>query len=292
MKYNHYINLIQKQFVNQSLVYYGILLQNNQTNLVNNARTKLIPYYALNEGIICDPEVSNKIRNTPNVDCYHYGKIVLQKRTNTVDPILTIDNGIYDLYNQTDKDFVYSKINELENNRNFYSKNTEPYICCNNVVSVAGCASGYHLAQMAFESRAQNLVYTDYSKYSLYIQKQLIYSSNRKQLLIDNLDMLTIGHRNTTLSDIEAIDFTKLNNYYDYLKNINVNYYCIDYRNIKDIESLNYILPNNSVLWISNSLHYITSLDYYNTEIYQALDNLITNKSITILPHTRVYYEC
>ena len=291
LDYHLYLNNKQNIYTTQSLVHYGILLQNDKINTVKpNIGTYTKPYYLIDEGIICHPDLNNKIRKLPNVEVYKNGKLVLKKSTdNTV--ITTFTDNVYDLYNTTDRDIIMDIINTYENDRKVYAINTEPFPIITDTVALAGLSSGSHLAQLAYENMLESVIYYDYSNDSLSFQQELLHSNNRYDTYVKYLGLLTTGFNPATIDDINGIDFIKLNTYYDYLRKINVGFELIDMRNTNDIRRLLDVIPNGSTLWISNVYHYITSLNDYNKERYTLIDELCATKNITLLPYTRIYYE-
>lgn len=287
---NLYIKPVSNSFINETLVSIGIIVQNNRFNTVKPSTSNEgleIPYILIDEGIVCLPATNASLRDDPNVIVKIDGKVVAEKKTTNDSPVII--NGAYDLHITEDKAFIDSKIVELETIRKFYSKNTEPFHAIRHTESVVGLASGYYVAEMAYRSQSSKVVFFDYSSVSLEFQRLLIDSSDRKSLLMSRLSELTVGHRDTTAEDINILDIESIDIYYDYLKTVIVEFHNIDVR--YDIEKLCEIVPNNSIVWISNVLNFITTMYHYNTQHFSRLDRLVTEKNVTLLPHTRIYYE-
>lgn len=288
--FNLYINPGYGKFMGQSLCHYGILLQNNQYNIVYDCINPVKPYYIIDEAIILHPTLCNKIRNEPNVVVYKNGKIVLSKVTDDND-IVTFYDDVYDLSDSKDKSYVDSQFNNIDLTRKIYSTNTEPMPNLKKTENISGLASGYYLAEMAYRTLAKNVYYFDYSYDSLNFQQRLINSDDRYKLFIENIGNMTVGNRDTNMADLESLDMNNINKYYDYLRTANVTLLEIDLRKSHDINNLFNVLPENTTLWISNVLHYITTINDYSRERYELIDKLCKLKNINLLPHTRIYYE-
>lgn len=294
MSYNLYLTPNRSEYINQSLVYYGILLQNDKINIIRNTPLTVgTPYYILHEGIICHPILSNSIRRLENVEVYKNGKLVLKKASSLETPNVYHDENVYDLYDINDNQYVQNIIDEYENNRLFYAINTEPIpkLPNNSFQSLAGVASGSHVAQIAYENKLRYVVFFDYSSESLDLQKMLIESSDRFSTYKNNIDNMTMGYQNASVEDISRIDFNLISKYYDYLKTVDVRFIHVDLRQVSDIEKLVDQIPNDTTLWISNVFHFVSAINSYNSERYKLLDTLCDNKNITLLPYTRIYYE-
>ena len=287
---NHYLKIRQNIYLNQSLVHYGIMVQNNKFNIVKSSTDKSFPYTVIDEGIMFAPILSDKIRNLHNVRVYKNNRIVFEK---SVDESIFqdfSDEHVFDLYDVTEKAYVDDIIQFYENNRNIYIHNTE-HVICNSVGSIAGLASGMILAKLSYLNNINNVIFYDFSQSSLDFQKELIFSDDRKQTFLKYLDTMTTGYQVASIYDFNNLNFDEINIYYDYLKNVTLEFVQVDLRDDTDIKKLFDILPVNSTLWISNVLHYITTLNHYDVKRYELLDSLAKQKNIKILPHTRVYYE-
>lgn len=290
LDYHLYLNNKHNTYTTQSLVNYGILVQNDRINIVKpSTGTYVKPYYIIDEAIICHPDLNNKIRKLPNVEVYKNGKLVLKKSTD--DTVITrFDTNVFDLYDANDRKMIMDIIESYENTRKVYAINTEPLPVIN-TNTLVGLSSGSHLAQLAYENNLVKVIYYDYSNDSLTFQQELLHSNNRYETYVKYLGLLTTGFKDATIDDINTIDFDKLNTYYDYLKTIEVSYKLIDMRSVDDIKLLLEATPNDATLWVSNVYHYITSLNDYNHDRYLLIDRLCAEKNITLLPYTRIYYE-
>lgn len=288
MKY--FLSLRDNIFTNQSLCYYGILLQNQTKNTVSSSIELTVPYMIVREGIVCDPFLNKQINQCENIVIVKNNHVVVEKRTST-DPIRIVSGNVLDLYNENDNFEFNSILNEWEKLDKIYISNTEIIPNISNTDSVAGLASGSGLAKLAFESNASHITFFDYKQLALEFQKEIIQSTNRKEIFIKYLSYLTCGDRDATLTDINSLDFAEINKLYDNLKNKKVFFLQIDFRNKKDIENLIHLLPYKSTLWISNVFHYITSMHSYTTDCYNFVQNLCDKKNINLLPYTEISYE-
>lgn len=287
----HYLKLRDNQFINQSMTHYGVLLQNNEFNTVKSDRYKQSPYTVIDEGILFHPSLCDKIRALDNVKVYKNSKLVFEKNTNNDGIHCFNDENVFDLYDNTEYDIVNQILNSYESDRKIYIVNTENVELNSDIKCLAGLASGQILAELAYKLNLEKVIYYDFSQDSIEFQKALLQSDDRKQLYIDNLSRLTTGYMDASINDIDNLDIVDINKYYDYLKTIDVEYMVVDIRNDLDVRRLFDVLPANSTLWLSNVLHYITMINQYSTDRYQLIDSLAKDKNITILPHTRIYYE-
>lgn len=288
---NYLILVKDKKFINQTLCYYGILIQNYESIMVSSDTQLTIPYCIVTEGIICDPNINSKIRNTENIVVIKNDRIVIEKRT-TNDSVEVIQDGIIlDLYDSSDQQEFNKILNFWENEEKIYIFNTEDIPVVEKTDSIAGLASGNALAKMTIDSGANVVTFFDYKQTALDFQMQLIQSDNRKKLFINNLDILTCGDRPATVEDIDKLDFDELDTLYNNLRSKEVNYLKLDLRSIDDIRLLVASIPKDSTLWISNVFHYVTSINYFTLELYNILDSSCDEKRIKILPYTKIYYE-
>jgi len=287
--HNLYLKIKTGKYTTQSLVHYGILLQNNQINSVTFDIECTEPYYVIDEGIIFNPELCNKIRKSDNVEVYKRGALVFKKVSNSSKIEVFFDVMVYDLYEDMDREFVYDIINNYEHSRKIYSTNTEDLPIVPNCKSISGLASGWFLAELAYKANATNVVYFDYSQESLDFQRELIDSGNRLETFKQNLTRLTVGHRDTTIDDLNQLNMDSINLYYDYLKTVKTEFLLIDMRNTSDLNNLVNSLPEGTYLWISNVFHYVTSINDYDYHRYIYLDKLCNDRNIKLLPYTRVY---
>jgi hypothetical protein len=292
-KHQYYLRLREGTYVNESLVHFGMMLLNDRYNTVKQYDGNYkIPYTFIDEGIVFHLGLTQNTRYKPNVRVYREGKLVFEKMT-TENGIITEfhDEQIYDYYNETDRNYIEEHINKFDTNRKIYLFNTETVKVENEPVTIAGLASGNVLAELAYTNQSTKVIYFDFSQDSLDFQEKLINSNDRLQLYKDNISNMTLGYHDATMDDIDKLDIESINSYYDYLKNIDVEFVNIDLRKDVDIERLFSVLPNDTVLWISNVLSYITTFNDYSVERYNLIDRLCGEKNITLLPHTRIYYE-
>jgi len=287
----YYLNIIDNTYLNQSLSHYGVLVQNNMYNTVKryNGTTGNM-YMVINEGILFEPVLSNQIRVIPNVRVFKNNQLVFEKITDNEHPVAFHDTHVYNLYSSIDKEQVDQILSYYESNKKIYLKNTES-ILVPDTKFFAGLASGSVLAETAYKLKITDLVYYDFSEESIEFQQKLVNSTNRKKLFTDNIEKFTLGYLNATFADVEELNFTEIDVFYDYLKNIRLTYKTLDLRKTVDIHTLFEVLPHNGVLWLSNVLHYVSMLNHYNVDRYQLIDRLANEKNIKILPHTRIYYE-
>lgn len=290
-KTNYYIKLRDGSYLNESLVLYGVLVQNNEIINVVNYVDPVIPYYVIDEAVGCNPMWNDMIRNADNAQVYKHDKLVIEKKTTEGEVLVLRDELVYDLYDENDRAIVKHYLDKYDTERYIYAINTEKVTINTETSSVAGLASGYMLAKMAYETKATVATFFDYSIHSLKFQKLLIDSDNRMQVFVDLLTKLTTGYEEVTIEDIHQYDIESINLYYDYLRSVDVRFLEIDMRDNNDIHKLIDSLPNNTLLWISNVYHYLTSLHDYSYARYLLLDELCDKKNITLLPYTRVYYE-
>lgn len=288
MKY--LIAIREKKFLKQSLCYYGILIQNHKSNHISDNLNLTLPYVKVNEGIVCDPYINKQINRHDNVVVVKNNQIVIEKRT-TAEPVEVIFGNVLDLYDDVDRNQLEKIINEWEQTEKIYVINTEKIPKCRNTKSIAGLASGFGLAKMAYDSSANNIIFFDYKESSLKLQKELIEVEDRKSLLQKYLPLLTCGDRDANEQDINSLDFKEISKLYDNLKNKNITFLKIDFRNKDEIRFLIEALPMRSTLWISNVLHYITTLNYFSSEYYDFIETLCKKKLIKLLPYTKIHYE-
>jgi len=287
---NYYLNIRQNIYLNQSLVHYGIMVQNNKFNIVKSSTDKSFPYTVIDEGIMFAPVLSDEIRNLHNVRVYKNNRVVFEKAMDESIFQEFHNEHVFDLYDVSEKAYVDDAIQFYENNRDIYIHNTE-CVVCNSSDPIAGLASGMILAKLSYLNNINNVIFYDFSQSSLDFQKELIFSNDRKQTFIKHLDVMTTGYQVASIYDLNNVNFDEINIYYDYIKNVKLEFVQVDLRDSNDINKLFNLLPKNSTLWISNVLHYVTTLNHYDVNRYELLDNLAKAKNIKILPHTRVYYE-
>jgi len=294
MKPKIIIETRQKKYINQTMCFIGVLLQNNLTNYVSlDVDITNHPFLRIQEGYILSPELYNLVRRSNNILIYKKHTKVLEKRLTDSDPII-VDNAywIWDLYDSEDLEQIKNLIRTWESDNKIYIVNTETIPKIEPAKTVAGVASGSGLASIAEQSHAKNIIFFDYNKKALDFQKDLIDSSNRKEVFYKYRENMTLGRPiNVGEREIEKIDFIELDRKYNYLKKCDVNFVHVDLRNKSDIEELFDCLDKNAVLWLSNVLHYSTNFLSFTQDFYDIIDNLAETHLIKILPYTRVCYE-
>ena len=105
-----YLSLRKNNFLNESLVHYGILLQNNLINIIKPFNNEKDFRFVIAEGIVCHPDISKKIRETSNIEIYKNNQLVIKKRTNDLNPIVIHGDQqmVLDLYIESEKQIVNS----------------------------------------------------------------------------------------------------------------------------------------------------------------------------------------
>jgi len=292
-KYPLFVSLRNSIYLDLTLISLGIIIQNNKINFVKADTEKTGPYIRINEGIVLHPKIYTELYKFSDVEVYSKEKLIFDKRTQYTSPHIINVNGedVYDMYNDIDRLKVLTAISDYEKSKDIFLLNTEPIPKINSAIAIAGLASGTMTANLAYNSCARKIIFFDYNQNSLDFQKELIQTNDRKKVYVDQLDNLTLGYNKASLSDIDNLPFFEINNYYDYLKTVEVQFLLIDIRKNEDVELLFNAIPKNGILWISNVLTYITTLNHYSLERYKLLDKLALEKNINILPHTRIYYE-
>jgi hypothetical protein len=252
-----------------------------------------IPYVKLTEGYILHPALYTQLYNIPNVEVYSKGKLVFEKKTHADNSVTVIndDLNVFDLYDINDQNTVTDIIKHYEESKDIFLLNTEAIPDCVSDIAIAGLASGTMTARLAYTNKVKKVVFFDYSPQSLSFQKELIQSKDRQLLFQSSLKQFTLGYKKATTEDLGQLPYKDIDTYYDYLRDIEVEFLLIDMRSNIDIEKLFDSLPDSSDVWISNVLNYITTINHYSLERYQLLDKLAIEKNINILPHTRIYYE-
>ena len=293
MHHSLYISLRNKTYLESSLVELGIILQNNESNIVSAEPIPVMPYVRLTEGYLLHPELYTQFYSMSDVEVYSRGKIVFEKKTHTGNSVSIIndDLNVFDLYDIDDRNTVTDIIKQYQESKDIFLLNTEVIPDCESDIAIAGLASGTMTARLAYTNKVKKVVFFDYSPQSLSFQKELIQSKDRQLLFQSCLDQFTLGYKKATTEDLDQLPYKDIDDYYDYLRDIDVEFLLIDMRSNIDIEKLFNSLPNSSDVWISNVLHYITTINHYSLERYQLLDKLAIEKNINILPHTRIYYE-
>ena len=293
MHHSLYISLRNKTYLESSLVELGIILQNNKSNVVSSEPIPVMPYVRLTEGYILHPALYTQFYSMSDVEVYSRGKIVFEKKTHTGNLVTVIndDLNVFDLYDINDQHIVTDIIKQYEESKDVFLLNTEVIPDCLSNIAIAGLASGTMTARLAYTNKVKKVVFFDYSPQSLSFQKELIQSKDRQLLFQSHIDKFTLGYKKVTAQDLAQLPYKDIDDYYDYLRDIDVEFLLIDMRSKIDIEKLFNSLPNSSDVWISNVLNYITTINHYSLERYQLLDKLAIEKNINILPHTRIYYE-
>ena len=291
LKISYYLTLRDKKFINESLLHYSVLLNNDKHNMVVTDTKKVIPYYSIREGVTFTIKLIEHIREMGNIRIYKNREVVFEKIITENSVVDTwYDDGVFDLYDIQEYNYIQTIKNEYEDNRPIYLFNTETVELKNDTDVFVGLASGNIVAKLAFEHKIQRVIMFDYSQRSLDFQRELILSGNRLGTYKKHLPNLILGIDKATASDLDRVD-KDIDLYYDYLKTIDVEFLNIDLRNHSDIIKLFDNIPANSTLWISNVLSYITTIDTDCVEIYNLIDKLCIEKNVTLLPNTRVYYE-
>lgn len=293
MHYSLYISLRNKTYLESSLVELGIILQNNESNVVSSEPMSVMPYVRLTEGYILHPALYTQFYSMSDVEVYSRGKLVFEKKTHTSNLVTVIndDLNVFDLYDINDQNTVTDSIKQYEESKDVFLLNTEPIPNCVSDIAIAGLASGTMTARLAYTNKVKKVVFFDYNLQSLSFQKELIQSKDRQLLFQSHIDQFTLGYKKATTEDLDQLPYKDIDTYYDYLRAIDVEFLLIDMRSNTDIEKLFNSLPDSSDVWISNVLNYITTINHYSLERYQLLDRLAIEKNINILPHTRIYYE-
>jgi len=287
------LDIREKNFVAESLCFFGVLLQNNLNNTIKESLTK-DHYIKITEGFITTPEIYNEVRKEPNITVLKNNKKIIEKITDETKDVKVIDKDvwIFDLYDKLEKSKLYSIIYDWEKNKKIYLQNTEILPRVDKCNSIAGVASGNGLAQLAYTATARQVTFFDYNKTALEFQKDLINEKDRKEVVYHYRNFLTLG-RPIHIGELEInkINFRMLDKYYDNLQTCNVNFLQVDFREKDDIKKLFSFLDSNTKLWLSNVLHYSTNIFTYDPMLYTFIDNLARRNNIDIFPFTRVYYE-
>jgi len=287
-----YIKLRGSKYISESLIHFGMIIQNDKYNVIKqyDNQTK-IPYTVITEGIMFPIQLAKDTRAYPNVRIYHADQLVYEKMTTENGNITEFrDSPVYDYYAADDRTHLDSYITKFETTRKIYLSNTES-VTFSGSTAIAGLSSGNILAKLAFENKLKHVIFFDYSQASINFQRDLMSSTDRKLLYANSLDNMTLGFDDATVSDLNSLNMSDIDMWYDYLCTINVEFVNIDLRIDEDIERLFELMPNDSTLWISNVLCYITSMRDYSTDVYKLIDSRCHQKNITVLPHTRIYYE-
>lgn len=288
---DYFLSLRESRYLYQSLIQYGILLQNNESNLIKLFDTSSVDYLRLFEGYVLPPHINNVVRKNSDITILKNGNIVLEKKQNLKDMQILEFDDILDMYIPQEQEKLNEIIKFWEDREKIYIVNTEEISITQKTNSIAGLASGHALARLAFETSATDITFFDYKESSLKFQRDLIISNDRIKVFKEYSRFLTFGERDANDKDIENLDFEYLNKIYNNLRNKNLKFLKIDLRKQDDIQNLIEQLPYNTVLWISNVFYYVTSINYYNLENQSYLDKLCKDKNITLLPFTRIYYE-
>ncbi len=92
MHYSLYISLRSKTYLESSLVELGIILQNNESNIVSAESIPVIPYVRLTEGYLLHPELYTQFYSMSDIEVYSRGKIVFEKKTRTGNSVTVIND--------------------------------------------------------------------------------------------------------------------------------------------------------------------------------------------------------
>jgi hypothetical protein len=288
---NYHLKIKNGSFLNESLCSYGMLVQNYGDLLIRADNEFQLPYMWVAEGTVFPPDEHQPIKSNNNVRVFKKDRLILEKISNHEDQIINLTSNAFDLHDTDDKAFIDSLLIEWDTTDKIYYKNTEELRVVQKFDCVVGLASGSFLREIALTANANHIIFYDYKDKALSFQKELIESSNRKEVYLKYLDTLTTGTRPVTIEDIEKIDYDRLNELYDNLKNKKVEYILADLRTKSSIKDFVNQLPNNSLLWVSNLFTYITSMYVFNTDNFKVLEDSCTSKNITLLPYTKIIYE-
>lgn len=147
------------KYIRESLCFIGIVLQNNQKNLVTATASSTKPFITFREGALVSPEIYNKVRRIPNIQVYHNNLKIIEKITNQ-NQIEVIDAGQYgwNLYDHVQTNELKKIIQQWKSDQKIYLMNTEPMPRCDLGDAIAGVASGTAVADMAYQSRDRKSV--------------------------------------------------------------------------------------------------------------------------------------
>jgi len=289
---NVYIDIVDEQFLKQTTTFCGIVNPIKETFTAEKSNGKYsFPYIRITEGTVFAGETMFKILEQDNIRITSAGKIIFEKHTTNSDFLVINDPKDYhNLYDNKDKASLEEKLKKFEpdNNEMIYYSNTEEYQkLSGSFDKIVGVASGDMVARWAYEHGIENIDFYDYSFLSLKFQKQLVDSSNVKEVFLNYMKLLNTGQRSATMDDIRSLDFDRMQIYYDYLKNCNVSYGVCDIRDPLQLKSMLGYCDKNTAVWLSNVYYYASSLNTNKEPLF----NLLDNSPACILPHTRVLYE-
>lgn len=289
---NVYIDTVNEQFLKETITFCGIVNPIKETFVAKKSNGEYsFPYIRISEGTIFAGETMFKILEQENIRITSAGNIVFEKQTTDSDFLVINDPKDYhNLYNSADKESLEEKLKQFEpdNNEMIYYSNTEEYQKLpSSFDKIVGVASGDMVARWAYEHEIKNIDFYDYSFLSLKFQRQLVDSSNVKEVFLNYMKLLNTGQRPATIDDIRSLDFDSMQIYYDYLKNCNVSYGVCDIRDPLQLKSMLGYCDKNTAVWLSNVYYYASSLNTNKDPLF----NLLDNSTAYILPHTRVLYE-
>lgn len=287
-----YIDIVDKRYLKESLTFCGIINPINcEFTVFPYGVQSQIPFMTIKEGTIFTHQTMFRILQEDNIIVVVNDETVFRKQRNMGECIVINDPiDHFDMYQEDEKkmlDKLLLKF-EPENNDMVYYSNTEEYKSLSGKFDkIVGVASGDMVARWAYESKITNVEYYDYSYLSLKFQKKLINSNDIREVYYDYLPILNTGQRKATMEDLRDLDFDRMQVYYDYLKNCEVEYGVCDIRDPNQLRSLLTYCDRKTALWLSNIYYYASSLSTDKQLIFSMLDQ----SPATILPYTRVNYE-
>jgi hypothetical protein len=291
---NLYIDTLDGLHLKETLTFCGIINPIKEKFIVKpyTKQSHGLPFMVIKEGSIFTKDTLFKILENNNVKVIVDGETIVRKHSDTSLDITIIEDpdDYINLYDTQDSKKLESLLQDFEpeNNDMVYYTNTEEYKPLQETYKkIVGVASGHMVARWAYESKIKEVEYYDYSFLSLKFQKSLITSNSVKDVYEKYIDILHTGQRKANEQDLENIDFDRIQKYYNYLKECNVNYGVCDIREEWQLKSLLSYCDNETALWISNIYYYASSINVDPTNLFNILDK----SPAKVLPHTRVIYE-
>lgn len=295
MMFNIILEKRHETFLNESICFIGVLLQNNKINYITENQTYRLPFLKIKEGYITTPEIYNEVRRIENVSVYKNNIKILQKKTheNSKEKIINHNSWIFDLYDSKDLRKIKALISQWEKDKKIYMANTEVLPNIDGKVNVlAGVSSGNGLAELAHIKKPKKVIFFDYNKKSLQFQEKLIQSKDRKKVYYKYIKNLTLGRPiHVGEREIECLDWTKIDSLYENLKKTEVCFLKKDFRKSADLIQFFTEIDYNTHVWLSNIFHYSTNLFSFNLKSYDLVDYWKKKKNLKICPYTRIKYE-
>lgn len=294
---NLYIERRDGTYLDYTANWLGIVNHVYADRIISFSPNYIIPYIFAIEGFISNINTINFLNEHDNVDVYYNELLVFKKRISNNQIYDLHCSDVYNLYDPDDFNIVQTEINYWETNKdNFvYLRNTENIndILQHNTATpnIAGLASGTIVAEFAYSNKSQNIIFFDYSLSSLEFQKELIYSSDRKQVLLNFSGKLITGQTLATVEDINKIDIEFINIIYDYIQTQTVEFIHCDLRNTHDIHSLFNMLNCTFTLWISNVFYYVTSFNNNKQRCIELINELSALNNVNLIPFMTIRYE-